>query len=128
MDAVSRHRAVLPDDPIAPLLDAQQALRLPHVLVAAAGQVDDQDALLARGLRLLRQHERVSERVGGFEGAYDALGTGEQRERVERGLVGQAVALDCMAGMALSEGEGLTAWCRSRSCRRDRSSPTRTLP
>ena len=49
--------------------------RLLHILVAAAGQVDDQHGLLAR---LSDELQRVRERVGGFEVADDAFRTSEE--------------------------------------------------
>ena len=71
----------------------QQGLRLGDVLVAAAGQADED-----RAVRLcLGELQRMRERVGGFERAEDAFALGQRLERGERLGVGRADILRAAA-------------------------------
>ena len=57
----------------------------PHVLVAAAGQVDQQDAVR---VERRRQAHRVRDGVRALERGDDALGGGQQAQRLDRLVVG----------------------------------------
>src|SRR5262249_47797144 len=65
--------------------DSEPGGRRGHVLVAAAGQVDQDQAVRAE---LAAQQHRAGQRVRGLDGRDDALGAAQRREALHRVGVG----------------------------------------
>ena len=95
MDAVSRHRAVLPDDPIAPLLDAmaEREVRMEGLVREFRDKLDGARGLTPEGEAALVQ--RVGREVG------VRLAPLPRAHLLRTGLIG---ALVLVGGMALAGG------------------------
>ena len=90
-------------------LVAEDVVDVVEVLVAAAGQVDQQVELVAVGVGDFGELQGVGQGVGGLEGGDDALVAGEQAEGLEGVLVGDGDVLGA-ADLAEVGVLGADAW------------------